>query len=147
MPRNPRHSKLLEDPDVRRWYEGFDSQKTAKDRLRQLGLFCERMGTPKAYARMSVKAYTDLLQDYCAKWPGETVKKAVVAWLGHWGRSSNGRSRSRTSAATAAARGGPWIRARPGHSSNGRRFRINPFGGSSGPSWVSPHPVRPPWPD
>jgi hypothetical protein len=45
MPRRDRHIKLTSDPDVKRWYEAFDSQKTAKDRLRQLGLFCERMET------------------------------------------------------------------------------------------------------
>ena len=89
MPRRDRHIKLTEDPDVRRWYEAFDSQKTAKDRLRQLGLFCERMGTtPKGYVRLNTKAYTDMLQDYCAKWAGdgETVKKAVVSWLWLWGK-------------------------------------------------------------
>src|SRR3989449_7695469 len=87
MPRRDRHIKLTEDLDVRRWYEAFDSQKTAKDRLRQLGLFCERMGTtPKGYVRLNTKAYTDMLQDYCDKYAGETVKKAVVSGLGHWGK-------------------------------------------------------------
>jgi len=38
MPRRDRRIKLIEDPDLRRWYEAFDSRKTAKDRLRQLGL-------------------------------------------------------------------------------------------------------------
>jgi len=53
MPRRERHIRLTEDPDVKRWYESFDSQKTAKDRLRQLGLFCERAGTtPKGYVRL-----------------------------------------------------------------------------------------------
>ena len=57
MPRRERHMKLTEDPDVKRWYESFDSQKTAKDRLRQLGLFCERKGTtPKGYVKLSTKA-------------------------------------------------------------------------------------------
>jgi hypothetical protein len=83
-----RHIKLTEDPDVKRWYGSFDSQKTAKDRLRQLGLFCERMETtPKGYVRLSAKVYTDMLQDYCVKWPGGTVKKAVVSWLTHWGKT------------------------------------------------------------
>src|SRR5438034_6984275 len=88
MPRRDRHIKLTEDPDVKRWYQSFDSQKTAKDRLRQLGLFCERVGTtPKGYIKLGTKAYTDMLQDYCAKWPGGTVKKAVVSWLTHWGKT------------------------------------------------------------
>ena len=47
MPRRERHIRLTEDPDVRRWYQAFDSDKTRKDRLRQLGLFCGRMGTPR----------------------------------------------------------------------------------------------------
>jgi hypothetical protein len=69
MPRRDRHVKLTEDDDVRRWCEAFDSQKTEKDRLRQLGLFCERMGTtPKGYVELSVKDYTDMLRDYWVKW-------------------------------------------------------------------------------
>jgi hypothetical protein len=67
---------------------GADSQKTAADRVRQLGLFCERMEiTPKAYLRLSAKAYTDLLQDYVSKWPGASAKKAVVSCLAHWGKT------------------------------------------------------------
>jgi len=44
--------------------------------------------TPKAYVKLSMKACTDMLQDYCAKWAGdgETVKKAVVSWLWLWGK-------------------------------------------------------------
>ncbi len=35
----------------------------------------------------------------------------------------------------------------PRRSSNGRGSLIKPFGGSSGPFWVSPHPARRYWPD
>src|SRR2546428_3694288 len=88
MPRNARHKGLLGDPDVQRWYDNHDSWKTADGRLRNLGLFCERTGvTPKALAGMEPKEYTDLLQDYLKTYPGSNVKKAVVAWLTHFGKA------------------------------------------------------------
>jgi hypothetical protein len=42
-----RHKRLLEDPDVKRWYDNLarGSRNTAIVRLRRLGLFCEQNNT------------------------------------------------------------------------------------------------------
>ena len=62
-----KYSNLLEDQDLRRWYDNLvrGSQSTADVRLRGLGRFCMRFGiTPRSLLENTEKEVSDLLMDY-----------------------------------------------------------------------------------
>lgn len=92
-----RHKALLEDSDVRRWYENLarGSEATADNYLRILGLFLEANGLkPADFVKLSTKKRDDLLADHITKMQKEgkagsyaaVVKKAAVSWLDHHGK-------------------------------------------------------------
>ena len=83
---------LLEDQDIRRWYDNLmrGAQSTADVRLRGLGRFCLRFGiTPKSLLEMPEKKISDLLMDYVTEMEKEgkagsyvdTCLKPVKSWL------------------------------------------------------------------
>ena len=90
-----RHKRLLQDTDVKRWYDNLarGSRNTAAVRLRRLGLFCEQnKTTPTGLVRIGKKdskAAEDILLDYIShmesagKAPGyiDSTRKAVKSWL------------------------------------------------------------------
>ena len=90
-----RHKKLLENPDVRRWYQNIarGSTMTADVRLRRLGVYCERTSvTPKKLVQIgmnNIKDAEDLLLDYVSflEKSGyapsyiEDILKALRSWL------------------------------------------------------------------
>ena len=86
---------LLEDKDVRRWYENLirGSPACAQIYLRNLGNFCGLMGiTPGQLARKPVTEVEDLLMDYVTsaqkKHAGSYIHnttKIVKSWLAHNG--------------------------------------------------------------
>ena len=62
-----RHFDLLNDPDVKRWYNNVKegSQTTADTSIRRLGLFCEFVHkTPKDLLTLDEKERNDLLVDF-----------------------------------------------------------------------------------
>ena len=91
-------SKLLENTDIKRWYNNLarGSPHTAEVRVRKLGLFCERHHTTPAQlinvATKDPKTMADLLEDHVIilesenKSPGtiEDHLKAVKSWLRHF---------------------------------------------------------------
>lgn len=100
-----RHTRLTEDPDVRRWYNKvkIGSEATANNYRRMMGRFLEVIReegwtksqlTPKQFARLPPKKQADILQDYIflradnrgARPGSSVVKKAVVSWLRHLGK-------------------------------------------------------------
>ena len=88
---------LLEDDDVRRWYENMarSSQLNADVRLRRLNLFCYRLETtPAALAKMgqdNPKKIEDLLMDHVSWMESQEFAagytdgmiKAIKGWLVH----------------------------------------------------------------
>ena len=86
---------LLEDHDVRRWYNNVarGSPVTADVYLRRLGSFCvENKLTPAVLAAMSPTKLENLLMDYVSakekQYAGsyiESTVKAVKSWLAHSG--------------------------------------------------------------
>lgn len=87
-----REERLLEDEDVRRWFENMSrgSQSTADNYLRCIGRFCERTRkTPRELVEMSKKKREDLIHDYVTEREGEgragsyieTELKAAKSWL------------------------------------------------------------------
>ena len=88
---------ILEDKDVRRWYDNLarGSGNTAEVYIRRLSLFCEKnKTTPRELARMGRKAIEDMLQDHVTRMesmrpspnsPGyvESMLKGVKSWLAH----------------------------------------------------------------
>ena len=90
--RGSRFAKLLEDPEVRRWYENNSrgSVITADVYLRRLGNFCEaHSSTPKKFAAKSEKEIYGILLDYVSKLEKEgksgsyisSIMKALRSWL------------------------------------------------------------------
>ena len=91
-------SKLLSNPDVRRWYDNMvrGSPLTAEGRVRKLGRFCDlHKTTPRKLANLAMKdlrAATDLLEDHITMMesdnyaPGyiEDQINAVRAWFRHF---------------------------------------------------------------
>ena len=62
-----RHFDLLNDPDVKRWYNNVKegSQTTADTSIRRLGLFCEFVKkSPKELLTLNEKERNDLLVDF-----------------------------------------------------------------------------------
>jgi hypothetical protein len=90
-----KYRPLLEDKDVRRWYENLvrGSPACAEIYLRNLGNFCQLMGvTPGQLARKPVTEIEDLLMDFVTsaqkKHAGSYVHnttKVVKSWLAHNG--------------------------------------------------------------
>ncbi|MFQ5884588.1 MAG: site-specific integrase, partial [Thermoplasmata archaeon] len=92
--RGSRFTKLLEDSEVRRWYENNarGSVVTADVYLRRLGNFCEaHSSTPKKFAAKSEKEIYGVLLDYVSKLEKEgksgsyisSIMKALKSWLAH----------------------------------------------------------------
>ncbi len=98
MGRPPKWTSLLEDPDVRRWYNqlSLGSITTAEERIRVLGRFCEELGmTPRELADLARednggrRRVEDMLMDFVARAhrerlsPGyiENYVKVVKSWL------------------------------------------------------------------
>jgi hypothetical protein len=92
--RGSRFTKLLEDKEVRRWYENNarGSVVTADVYLRRLGNFCEVHNlTPKKFAAKSEKQIYGILLDYVSKLEKEgksgsyisSIMKALKSWLMH----------------------------------------------------------------
>ena len=88
------HSKILENPDVKRWYGNVaeGSRLTADTALRRLGLFCEfTHNDPMDIIGMNEKKLNDLLTDFVRDFrtapPGHSgpyiasMIKAVKSWL------------------------------------------------------------------
>ncbi len=69
----PRHKHLLNDADVKRWYDNLarGSVITAEERLRRLGRFCNVTGLdPKGIIekkRASPEGFDDYIMDYVGK--------------------------------------------------------------------------------
>ena len=90
-----KYRHLLEDKDVRRWYENLvrGSPACAEIYLRNLGNFCHLMGImPRQLARKPVAEIEDLLMDYVTsaqrKHAGSYIRnttKVVKSWLVHNG--------------------------------------------------------------
>jgi len=90
-----KHHHLLEDKNVRRWYDNIarGSQAGAEIYLRNLGNFCKATGlTPETLASKRISAIEDLLMDYVSstqkKHAGSYINnmlKAVKSWLVHNG--------------------------------------------------------------
>jgi hypothetical protein len=90
-----KYRHLVEDKDVRRWYENLvrGSPACAQIYLRNLGNFCGLMGiTPGQLARKPVTEIEDLLMDYVTsaqkKHAGSYIHnttKVVKSWLAHSG--------------------------------------------------------------
>ena len=90
-----RHKRLLEEPDVKRWYDNVarGSKTTADVRIRRLGVYCERTNTtPTKFAQLginSVRDVEDLLMDYVSFLESknyapsyiEDILKALRSWL------------------------------------------------------------------
>ena len=87
-----RYAYLLEDDDVRRWYQNVarGSVTTADVYLRRLGAFCERRKiSPRGFASMSDGEVKAVLMDLIGELEGEgkagsyieTVVKALRSWL------------------------------------------------------------------
>ncbi|MDE1862737.1 MAG: hypothetical protein KGI33_07485 [Thaumarchaeota archaeon] len=91
-------SRLLANPDIRRWHDNLarGSTNTAEVRLRKLGKFCEDHGmTPMQLAELAMrdqKAATDLLEDHVTQMEGQgkapqyikATITSVKSWLYHW---------------------------------------------------------------
>jgi len=71
------YSKMLEDDDVRRWYENLaaKSKITANVYLRTLGLFCELNRTdPEALLKTAkTKAFRDNFLDFVRELEGKGI--------------------------------------------------------------------------
>jgi hypothetical protein len=92
--RGSRFTKLLEDSEVRRWYENNarGSVVTADVYLRRIGNFCESHGlTPKKFAAKSEKDIYGILLDYVSELEKDgkagsyitSILKALKSWLAH----------------------------------------------------------------
>ena len=91
-----KYSSLLEDVDVRRWYENVarGSRVTADVYLRRLGALCQSFGrSPKDLLGMNEAELYNLLLDYVSMMEREghadsyikSALKAVKSWLAHNG--------------------------------------------------------------
>ena len=89
-----RHSRIMENPDVKRWYGNVaeGSGITADTALRRLGLFCEFTHMePMDLLKLNEKEVNDLLVDFVRDFRGAppghsgpyiaTMVKAVKSWL------------------------------------------------------------------
>jgi len=92
-----KRAKLLEDPDIERWYRNVSrgSPITAEVHLRRLSLFCEQNGlTPKELidlGRKDRKKLEDMIEDHTTRMESEGkspgyiagILKGVKSWLVH----------------------------------------------------------------
>lgn len=79
-----RHFDLLEDQDVRRWYNNVKegSQTTADTSIRRLGLFCEYVNmTPKELLKLNEKERNDLLVDFISDFRNHDGKERSGTYL------------------------------------------------------------------
>ncbi|MEM2951168.1 MAG: site-specific integrase [Nitrososphaeria archaeon] len=87
-----KYACLLEDADVRRWYENVarGSRVTADVYLRRLGSFCSQIGkSPKEFVGLDDREIKNVLMDFVSRMEAEgyaggyisTVVKAVRSWL------------------------------------------------------------------
>jgi len=90
-----RHRRLLENPDVKRWYDNLarGSPVTADVRLRRLGVYCETAGTtPEEFAgagAADVRAVDNMLMDHVSLLEGrgyapsyiDDILKCLRSWL------------------------------------------------------------------
>lgn len=94
--RKGKYALLMEDEDVRRWYDNVarGSPITADVYLRRLGSFCAHFNTsPNALASVSEGDLYNLMLDYVSfmeknRYSGgyiESTLKAVKSWLSHNG--------------------------------------------------------------
>jgi hypothetical protein len=92
--RRAKYAYLLEDPDVRRWFENTarGSRITADVCLRRLGSFCESNKiTPSKFALLPERELHNMLMDYVSAaekkgYAGNYISstmKAVKSWLAH----------------------------------------------------------------
>ncbi|MCJ2669455.1 MAG: site-specific integrase [Candidatus Thermoplasmatota archaeon] len=92
--RGSRYRKLLEDPEVRRWYDNNarGSVVTADVYLRRLGNFCQSQDfTPKKLAAKSERELYGILLDYVSMLEQEekagsyigSIVRALKSWLTH----------------------------------------------------------------
>ncbi len=96
--KHTKKSRLLANPDIKRWYDNLarGSMNTAEGRLRRLGRFCEtHQMTPVQLADIATKdlrTVTDLLEDHITmmeekgRSPGyiDEQIKTVKSWLRHF---------------------------------------------------------------
>ena len=104
---NAKKSKLLLNPDVKRWYDNMarGSPLTAEGRLRKLGRFCEMCNTtPAQLADLAVKdlrAATDLLEDHVTMMESDGYSPGYIedhintakSWFRHFDIAVNRRIR------------------------------------------------------
>jgi hypothetical protein len=95
MARGGKYSHLLEDPDVRRWYENLEAKSviTATVYLRGLGLFCDLVRTTpeKLLAEAQTKEFRDTFTDFVRRMEKdgkagsyiERFKKVVLSWTSY----------------------------------------------------------------
>ncbi len=95
----PRHKHLLNEPDVKRWYDNLarGSIITAEERLRRLGRFCivTELGPREIIEkkRASPDGFDDFIMDYVDRSLAKGEKPAqarnnlttIKSWLGHHG--------------------------------------------------------------
>jgi hypothetical protein len=92
MPAGSKYKHLLEDPDVRRWYENLEAKSiiTATVYLRTMGLYCALEGTTpkKILAEAKSKKFRDEFTDFIRRMERdgkagsyiERFKKVVLSW-------------------------------------------------------------------
>ena len=96
-PHSPPRFKILEDPEVRRWYNNVaqGSQVTADVFVRRLGAVCDRLNqTPASLLKLSDTELYNMLLDFVTKqqsegFAGTYIGHSLVvvrSWLGHNGR-------------------------------------------------------------
>ncbi len=94
MPRKKKFARLLEDADIKRWYDNTarGSRVTADVYLRRLGNFCSHHKiTPKKLVEMDQKERYNLLLDFVSMmekkgYAGSYIQstfKVVKSWLAH----------------------------------------------------------------
>ena len=79
-----RHFDLLNDPDVKRWYNNVKegSQTTADTSIRRLGLFCEFVHkTPKELLTLNEKERNDLLVDFVSSFRNHDSRERSGTYL------------------------------------------------------------------
>ena len=79
-----RHFDLLQDQDIRRWYNNVKegSQTTADTSIRRLGLFCEFVKkTPKELLKLDDKGRNDLLVDFVSEFRNHDGRERSGTYL------------------------------------------------------------------
>ena len=95
-PTNPPRFAILDDPDVKRWYNNLaqGSQVTADVFVRRLGAVCDRIGkTPKQLVTIPEEELYNILLDFVSSqqkegYAGTYIAHSLVAvrsWMSHHG--------------------------------------------------------------